>query len=49
MSAPSPHDSAPDADPATIRRLLQQSRTIAVVGLSGDPDKPTAFSRLTRG
>jgi predicted CoA-binding protein len=41
MSAPSPHDSAPDADPATIRRLLQQSRTIAVVGLSGDPDKPS--------
>jgi predicted CoA-binding protein len=29
------------ADPATIRHLLRQSRTIAVVGLSGDPAKPS--------
>lgn len=33
--------SSPSADPATIRRLLQQCRTIAVVGLSGDPEKPS--------
>jgi predicted CoA-binding protein len=32
---------AASADPATVRRLLRQSRTIAVVGLSGDPEKPS--------
>lgn len=32
---------SPSADPATIRHLLQQSRTVAVVGLSGDPEKPS--------
>jgi predicted CoA-binding protein len=41
MSAPSSHVSVSDADPATIRTLLQQARTIAVVGLSGDPAKPS--------
>ncbi len=43
-SGSSPHPSPAhslSADPATICRLLQQSRTIAVVGLSGDPEKPS--------
>jgi predicted CoA-binding protein len=30
-------------DPATILRLLRQSRTIAIVGLSTDPQKASAF------
>jgi predicted CoA-binding protein len=30
-------------DPATIRRLLATSRTIAIVGLSSDPQKASVF------
>jgi uncharacterized protein len=30
-------------DPAVIRRLLQESRTVAIVGMSADPQKASAF------
>jgi predicted CoA-binding protein len=39
----SPEEQALYQDPDEIRRLLDQSRTIAVVGLSADPQKASSF------
>jgi uncharacterized protein len=30
-------------DPAVIRRLIRESRTVAIVGMSADPQKASAF------
>jgi uncharacterized protein len=42
-TAPAPFDLAQYQDPRVIQRLLHTARTIAIVGLSADPLRPSHF------